>query len=143
MKLYQLQKEQRQRPDSSERSGGVMRSFLTTTAMVTSAALLSACATASTKDDPAKKALELWGDCVMKAISQMDDGKTDPLSLAYGISPRCGVQYNDYTQIMINENWTEGGQNAARQLAKDDELKLDRKSTRLNPVTVPSRMPSS
>jgi hypothetical protein len=60
----------------------------------------------------------------MHAVSQLDDGKTDPLSIAFGLSPRCAAQYNKLTEIMVRQAWTENGQNYARQIWKDQELKL-------------------
>jgi hypothetical protein len=85
--------------------------------------ILSACAS-DPKSDGSKEAMDAWSECVMYAVSQLDDGKTDPLSIAYGISPRCAVQYNKLTEIMVGQAWTENGQRFARQTWKDQEIKL-------------------
>jgi hypothetical protein len=69
-------------------------------------------------------ATSAYGDCVNQAVSRMDDGKTDPVSMAYGIAPQCAVQYQVLSQIMIRENFTENGQIAMRQQMRDGELRL-------------------
>jgi hypothetical protein len=32
-----------------------------------------------------------WGDCIMQAITRLDDGKSDPLSVAVGVAPQCAL----------------------------------------------------
>jgi hypothetical protein len=34
-------------------------------------------------------AQKAWGDCVMAAVMRTDDGHSDPVSVAYGVSPQC------------------------------------------------------
>ena len=59
-------------------------------------ALLSACSTSvpvSTEETAASKE---WGDCVMAAVKRLDDGHSDPMSIAYGVAssvqrPLCEV----------------------------------------------------
>jgi hypothetical protein len=34
-----------------------------------------------------------WTDCVARAINRLDDGKSDPVSIAYRIEPLCAVLY--------------------------------------------------
>jgi hypothetical protein len=67
---------------------------------------------------------ESYGDCVMDAVRRLDDGKTDPVSMAYGIAPRCAVQYAQLSQAMVSQNITERGQAAAQQRMRDNEIKL-------------------
>jgi hypothetical protein len=43
-------------------------------------------------------ALDAWSDCVLRAVAQLDDGKTDPLSIAHG-SHR-GVPH--YMRMLLN-----------------------------------------
>ena len=87
---------------------------------ITTALALAGCATAADKDD-ARKA---WGDCVMSAVARLDDGKTDPVSVAYGVAPQCAVQYDRLSQMMVRENITDAGQANMRQLMKDGEVKM-------------------
>jgi hypothetical protein len=54
---------------------------------------------------------------------RLDDGHSDPVSVALGIEPVCGVQYNTLTNIMVNQFTTEAGQENKRQLMKSNEVK--------------------
>jgi hypothetical protein len=91
--------------------------------LVVAAFFLVECATAqpSTRSVAAAK---VWGDCVMATVIRMDDGRTDPVSMAYGISPQCAVAYNEWTEAMMAENWTPGGKDAARERARASEIRL-------------------
>lgn len=63
-------------------------------APVCAAALLAGCVTA----DQSQGLQAAYADCVAAAVARMDDGRTDPVSLAYGIAPMCAVQYNRLTE---------------------------------------------
>ena len=69
-------------------------------------------------------ALDAWSDCVLRAVAQLDDGKTDPLSIAHGVAPRCAALYADATQSAVQGMITEKGQAHTRLLYKDNELRL-------------------
>lgn len=60
----------------------------------------------------------------MRAISRLDDGKTDPASMAYGVSPQCSTEYNRLTEAMISEMSTENGQTYMRGKMADEEVRL-------------------
>ena len=53
-----------------------------------------------------------------------DDGKTDPVSLAYGIAPQCAPQYQQFTEAEVGSYITENAQKAQRQLWKEKELQM-------------------
>jgi hypothetical protein len=68
--------------------------------------------------------MDAWGDCVMGAVIRMDDGKTDPVSLAYGIDPQCGVQYQRLSEAEVGNYFTENAQTAQRQLWREKEVQM-------------------
>jgi hypothetical protein len=45
-------------------------------------------------------------------------------ALPPGVSPRCAVQYDRLTQIMVSENITQAGEDNARRLMREDEIHL-------------------
>jgi hypothetical protein len=68
--------------------------------------LLTACASQAEKT----AARDAWSDCVAQAVKRLDDGKTDPVSIAYGVAPQCASLYNHLSEMMIRENITDAGQ---------------------------------
>lgn len=60
----------------------------------------------------------------MSAVMRMDDGKTDPVSLAYGLAPQCAVQYQRFSAAQVSSSFTEGGQAAQRQLWREKEVQM-------------------
>jgi hypothetical protein len=63
-------------------------------------------------------------DCVWTATTQLDDGKSDPVSVAYGIEPSCAVQSNQLMNIVLQGARTEAGVLERRQMWPDHELKV-------------------
>lgn len=86
--------------------------------------LAAGCATASSDSDLKKAVTKAWGDCIMAAVQRFDDGKSDPASMAYGIAPKCAVEYNQLTEAMVQEYWTQVGQIHMRAQMADNEGKL-------------------
>jgi hypothetical protein len=84
------------------------------------ALVLAGCATAGDK----AAARDSWGSCISDGVAALDDGKSDPVSIATGVSPRCAVQYDRLTQIMVSENITQAGEDNARRLMREDEIRL-------------------
>lgn len=82
--------------------------------------LLAGCASAADKDRASKE----WGDCVAAAVIRLDDGKSDPSSIAYGVAPVCAVQYQRLTDMMVSSNITDVGQAYARQDMRAGEVRL-------------------
>jgi hypothetical protein len=81
---------------------------------------LAGCATEAEMADARK----VWGDCVLNAVMQLDDGKSDPVSIAYGVAPLCAVQYERLSHMLVSQAITDSGQAYARQSMKDDEVKM-------------------
>ena len=50
----------------------------------------------------------------MAAVMRVDDGHSDPVSIAYGVAPQCSAKYLAFSQEMMSGMWTEGGQAAMR-----------------------------
>jgi hypothetical protein len=82
---------------------------------------LAACASHQAEQ---KVAMDAWGDCVMNAVQRMDDGKTDPTSMAYGIAPMCASLYQDFSEAMVADMHTDKGQAHMRTLARQNELRM-------------------
>jgi hypothetical protein len=68
--------------------------------------------------------LDAWSDCIMHAIARLDDGKSDPTSVAYGLAPQCAALYQQFTEAMVRDNITERSQAAMRDRARSEELRL-------------------
>jgi hypothetical protein len=54
----------------------------------------------------------------------MDDGKTDPVSVAYGVAPQCSGIYERLVEAQVGQMITDNAQIAQRRFVKDQELKL-------------------
>lgn len=85
---------------------------------------LAGCVTSEEQSAQQKAAASAWNDCVFDAIPRMDDGKTDALTVAVGISPLCSAQYNTLTQFMVGTMSTENSQAYMRGEMRNNELKL-------------------
>jgi len=59
---------------------------------------------------------------VARAIARLDDGKSDPVSIAYGIEPSCAVLYEKFTETYLKDFHTFEGQMYMRR--KLDGLEL-------------------
>jgi hypothetical protein len=42
-----------------------------------------------------------WMECVIRAIARLDDGKSDPASISYGIAPVCAVEHEHLTETYL------------------------------------------
>lgn len=85
------------------------------------ALLVGGCVT-NNEDDMAY--LAPWSDCIRAAAARLDDGKSDPTSIALGITSACAAQYNTFREHMVGKNITQNGQAAARIMARDMEIRL-------------------
>lgn len=65
-----------------------------------------------------------WGDCVMREVARLDDGKADPMSVAYGIEPACANLYEAVIQTNLKGMITDEGRTETRRMFKEAELKL-------------------
>jgi hypothetical protein len=97
--------------------------------LLTAAAFLftTACShipTETERETEREAASSAWVDCVVEAVIRFDDGKTDPVSIAYGIAPQCAVQYSQLTRITAQQlSSTQSGRVHILNLMKDDEIK--------------------
>lgn len=68
---------------------------------------------------------EQWGDCIAGAVARVDDGRTDPASVAYGVAPMCATQYAALTNAFVQKSAiTTEGQDFYRQRMRADEIRL-------------------
>ena len=63
--------------------------------------VLAGCASSPATKSELKAVMEPWSDCVWKAVARLDDGKSDPVSVAYGIEPSCAVLYEQVIQTEL------------------------------------------
>jgi hypothetical protein len=89
--------------------------------IVVLAAALAGCAASEQQVENLNSA---WAACIGDAVARMDDGKTDPVSLAYGIAPQCAGSYQRFSEAEVSNYITENGQRAQRQLWRDKELQM-------------------
>jgi hypothetical protein len=94
------------------------------TLAVAVAIVLTGCATDAEIAAARQSAMDAWGDCVMREVARLDDGKSDPLSIAYGIAPACASLYQQVTQTMLIGMTTENSQAYMRRLTSDSELRM-------------------
>jgi hypothetical protein len=87
------------------------------------ATALLGCATQEQKS----AAVDDWGDCVRSAVEQVDDGKTDPMSVADGISAMCAAFYDKVRQSQIKVRQSSGArkdQESTTATLKEGELRM-------------------
>lgn len=84
------------------------------------ALFLAGCASQAEKT----AARDAWGDCVRDAVQRLDDGHTDPVSLAVGIGPQCALQYGRLTDAMTSGYITAAGQANMRIEMRANEIRL-------------------
>lgn len=75
-------------------------------------------------DAEIKAADKPWSDCVLREVARLDDGKSDPLTIAYGVEPACASLYAALTQTMQKGMITENAQIYMQRNMRDNELKL-------------------
>ena len=66
---------------------------------------------------------DAYNDCVWRSVASLDDGKSDPASIAYNVQPTCAALYEKLTQTVVNRAKTEKAKNDARARYKDGEIK--------------------
>lgn len=76
-------------------------------------------------DEVARKAAETaYGDCAMAAVKRLDDGRSDPASVAMGVSGACSGQYAQLSLQMQEQMLTENSQTYMRDHMRTNELRL-------------------
>src|SRR5271169_2328620 len=66
---------------------------------------------------------DAYNDCVWRSVALMDDGKSDPVSIAHGIQPTCAALYEKLTQTVVSRGPTQKAKDDARALYKDGEMR--------------------
>jgi hypothetical protein len=75
---------------------------------------------ASTEKEAAEDA---YNDCVLQSVARLDDGKSDPVSIANQVQPTCAVLYEKLTQTVVNRTATQKRKDDARAMYKDGEIR--------------------
>ena len=76
-------------------------------------------------DEAAKQAAETaYADCTMAAVKRLDDGRSDPASIAMGVAGACSGQYQQLSLQMQNTMLTENSQAYMRDQMRTNELRL-------------------
>jgi TPR repeat protein len=102
---------------------GVMRNLFAAMLMLVLAGCASPAAT-DTATDMEKEAGKSWVSCIHDAIVRLDDGTSDPVSIAYGIEPLCATFYEKSVEYITQTATTPEAILYARNLANDNELHL-------------------
>jgi hypothetical protein len=68
-------------------------------------------------------AQDAYNDCVLDSVARLDDGKSDPASIASGVQPTCAVLYEKLTQTVVSRAATPKGKDDARRMYKDGEIR--------------------
>src|SRR5258706_10218608 len=86
--------------------------------------VVTGCAGATPYATDAEKATALhpWTDCVRTAIARLDDEKSDPVSIAYGIEPGCSVTYEKFGRTFLKGVRTPDGLAYGRARLNEMEL---------------------
>ena len=87
------------------------------------ATALLGCATQEQKSAP----VDAWGDCVRSAVERVDDGKSDPMNVAAGISAMCAAFYDKVRQSQIKVRQSSGAQKDQESMSanvKEGELRM-------------------
>jgi len=66
---------------------------------------------------------DAYNDSVWRSVASLDDGKSDPASIAYNVQPTCAALYAKLTQTVVNRAKTEKAKDDARARYKDGEIK--------------------
>ena len=83
--------------------------------------ILTGCVTDEQAQNAAKEA---YADCTMAAVRRLDDGKSDPASIAMGVAGACNGQYQALSYQMQQNMSTDIGQARVRDEMKSNELRL-------------------
>ncbi len=86
--------------------------------------LLAGMNLASATDDAQNAKMADWQNCVSEAALKLDDGKSDALSIAYGIEPACALKYRAWMSPITSLATTAGEGQYAQQVSSDEEIKL-------------------
>lgn len=83
--------------------------------------LLAGCVT---DESGQRTATAAYSDCTMAAVKRLDDGRSDPASVAMGVAGACSGQYAQLSLAMQDGMFTENGQASMREQMRSNELRL-------------------
>jgi hypothetical protein len=66
---------------------------------------------------------DAYNDCVLRSVALMDDGKSDPVSIARGVQPSCAALYEKLTQTVVKRATTQKGKDDAWAMYKAGEIR--------------------
>jgi hypothetical protein len=64
-----------------------------------------------------------YNDCLLRSVALLDDGKSDPVSIAHGVQPTCATLYEKLIQTVVSRATTQKGKDDARAMYKAGEIK--------------------
>jgi hypothetical protein len=85
---------------------------------------LMGCVQQGVTDGEKHATLSAWVSCVRHAANQLDDGKSDPVSVAFGIEPVCAGLYGQFTEASVVSEDTPGAMSDLRRRYASQELPL-------------------
>lgn len=91
------------------------------TLLILSACLTGCAAGAATPEQDT--ALHAWSQCIWQQVSKLDDGRSDPISVAVGVQPVCAGLYQSYSSMVLTGVWTEHAHVAVTQHLRDEEMR--------------------
>lgn len=85
---------------------------------------LTGCVQQGATEAEKRATLHAWISCVRQAADQLDDGRSDPVSIAFGIEPVCAGLYGQFTEAVVASVTTEDAMSDLRRLYASQELPL-------------------
>lgn len=82
---------------------------------------LAGCVTDESAQNAARQA---YADCTMAAVARLDDGRSDPASVAMGVAGVCAGQYAALGQTAQGGMITEAGRASVRDSMRTNELRM-------------------
>jgi hypothetical protein len=64
-----------------------------------------------------------YNDCLLRSVARLDDGKSDPVSIAHEVQPTCAALYERLTQTVVSRASTQKAKDDARAMYKDGEMR--------------------
>lgn len=77
-----------------------------------------------TDESGQRAATAVYGDCAMDAVKRLDDGRSDPASVAMGVAAACAGQYAQLSLQMQGQMLTDNGQAYMADKMRTNELRL-------------------
>jgi hypothetical protein len=91
---------------------------------VAAIALCGCVADETTQQGVRRAAQDAYWDCVVAAVKRLDNGDSDPASIAVGVAGACSGQYARLASTAVDEMSTKKGQLDVREQMRSEELRL-------------------